>query len=637
MDQSPAPTDPCEAAMKLRIAFVLVVSGAVCSLATGRAAPPTVESRPAGRPVKLNNLVTELVRTKFPEGGRAEYLFENPRDGWVFFSVPAEAAASGKVVVSLGRTPREQAILSRTMGRHGEAMRWLPAGTHRLQVRADGKPDGALLVRTVPEIILTAFQGDFHSPDGSPYKKPSKTQVPGEDRLFLYSWDFLDQCVLDNVNVIQAGYQKCPEMDKWLAEGRKLIAGGNFPSEKPDPLYAHWSEGMNAVHSSGVLVDEFVSPTLNISEADRVLGGYRAGYGFSPEILAVIRRFHDDSHGRKGKFYAYLGVPWAAKAKDCKRLIDLLDACGYYWAWESYLWEEPNVAEAKASVEKLLCQRMRDFRRESPGCEKRCILCPSILDDWDSIPNVDYKVWLDMQMNAVARDPAFEGLYGLAPYQCRNADPEMMRWASALYRHYFIEGNTGLLSAKYGYKLMTEHLENADFAAGAAHWDVQPADVGSIGFKKIGDLPFKKGYLPCGPGVMTMKRSDKKANIVRQTINNLRPGRFYSLRMFSGDPAATSLKTKQLYAHSVNIQGVERLTNECRQDAQRGDRAVQGSICWNYTYIVFKATKPTAVLEVSDWVDKNTRGGPVGQELIFDFMQVQPFFPAERKTQSLPQ
>ena len=37
---------------------------------------------------------------------------------------------------------------------------------------------------------------------------------------------------------------------------------------------------------------------------------------------------------------------------------------------------------------------------------------------------------------------------------------------------------------------MTEHLENADFAAGAAHWDVQPADVGNIGFKKIGDLPF---------------------------------------------------------------------------------------------------------------------------------------------------
>ena len=623
--------------MKSWVAFVPMLIGAVCSLAASQAAPPTVQIRPAGKPVKLNNLVMELVRSRFPESGRAEFCFENPRDGWVFFSVPAEAATSGQVVVSLGKTPREQPVLSRTRGRHGEAMRWLPAGRHQLQVRSEGKPTGALLVRTMPEIILTAFQGDFHSPDGSPYKKPSPTQVPGEDRLFLYSWDFLDRCVLNNVNVIQAGYRNSPEMDQWLAEGRRLILGGYFPSEKPDALYAHWSEGMHASHSSGVLVDEFVPPTLNISEADRVLGGYRAGFGFSPEILAVIRRIHDDSHGRKGQFYAYLGVPWAATAKDCQRLMDVLGACGYYWAWESYLWEQPNRSEAKACMEKLLCQRMRDFRKEFPGCEKRCILCPSILDDWDNIPNVDYKVWLDMQMNAVARDPAFEGLYGIAPYQCRNADPEMMRWVSALYRHYCIEGNTGLLSAKYGYTLMTEHLENADFAAGAAHWNVQPADVGSIAFKKVADLPFKKGYLPCGPGVMTMKRSDKKANVARQTVKNLQSGRLYSLRMFSGDPATTGLTTRQLYAHSVRIHGAELLTNECRQDVQRGDRAVRGSICWNYTHIVFKATKPTAMLEVSDWVDQETRGGPVGQELIFDFMQVQPFFPAERKIQTLPQ
>ena len=36
------------------------------------------------------------------------------------------------------------------------------------------------------------------------------------------------------------------------------------------------------------------------------------------------------------------------------------------------------------------------------------------------------------------------------------------------------------------------------------------------------------------------------------------------------------------------------------------------------------------MLEISDWIDEKTRGGPVGQELLFDFMQVQPFFPAER-------
>ena len=107
--------------------------------------------------------------------------------------------------------------------------------------------------------------------------------------------------------------------------------------------------------------------------------------------------------------------------------------------------------------------------------------------------------------------------------------------------------------------------------------------------------------------------------------------------MFSGDPATANLATKQLYAHSVKVKGAEILTKECHQDVQRGVRAVQGSICWNYTYIVFKATEPTAILEVSDWVDRKTCGGPLGQKLIFDFMQVQPFFPVERKTQTFPQ
>ena len=311
--------------MKSWKVFGLVAIGAVCTLTTGRAASSAAEIRPVGKPVKLNNLVTELVRIEFPASGQAEYPFENPREGWVFFSVPAEAAASGKVMVSLDKSPREQAILSRTGGRHGEAMRWLPTGNHSLTVWADGKPAGVLVVRTMPEVILTTFQGEFHSPDGSPAKKLFTRHVPAEDRLLLY-----------------------------------------------------------------------------------------------------------------------------------------------YWAWESYLWEQPSVSEAKACLEKLLCQRMRDFRKEFPGGEKRCVLCPSILDDWDCRPDVDDKVWLDMQMNAMVRDPAFDGLYGIAPYQCRNADPEMMRWLSALYRHYCIEGSTELLSARFGYTLMTEYLKNADFAAGGA-------------------------------------------------------------------------------------------------------------------------------------------------------------------------
>lgn len=594
---------------------VLAVAGSVRMLAA--ALPPT-EIEPTGKPMKLNNLVTELVRQAFSESGRAEYVFENPRDGWIFFSVPAEPAASGKVVVSLDGAPREQAILSREAGRHGEAMRWLPAGNHRLQVLTDGKPDGALLVRTMPEIILIRFvgEGDFHSPDGSPYK-PGQKEINGMDRLYLYYWDFFDKNILDNVNVIQGGYKDCPEIKKWLAEGRKLISGSHIPSKNPDELHAFWSKGMNATNNSGILVDEFIPPTYDA-----------AGRGFEPAVLAAVKRLRADQN-IKGKFYAYLGMPWNATAKDCGALLNILEACGYYWVWEAYLLEQPNLAEAGDYMEKKFIQLMRDFRKESPGCEQRCIICPSILDAWDCIPDVDYKVWLDMQMNVIACNPAFQGVYGITAYQSTYADPEIMRWVSALYRHYFIEGNTGLLSVKYGYSLMMEHLKNANFAAGAAGWEVKPAEDGNIQFKKVGELPFKKGYLPMGPGVITMKRNAQKANIVRQEIRKLQPGRLYTFRMFSGDPTTTDLKTKHLYSHSVNIKGAKILPKERRQDVQRGDGAIKDSICWNYTYIVFKAIEPIAMLEISDWLDEKTPGGPIGQELIYDFIQVQPFFSVE--------
>jgi len=601
------------------IVVILAVIIAVCM-------PAGAEITAAEKPVKLNNLVTELVRVELPKSGLMEYPFQNPRDGWIFFSVPAETADSGKVIISIDGASREQAIISHEAGRHGESMRWLPKGMHRILVWTKNKPMGTLIVRTVPEIIFLRFTGDYDSPDGLPYKTSQK-EIHGADRLYLYYWDFLDKYILDNVNVIQANDSERPEIKRWIAEGRRLISGAHFPSRNPDELYSHWSGRMTASNISGVLVDEFVSPTGNISAKDKVLGRYNPGFGFKPEILSVIQRIHDDSNGRKRKFYAFLGMPEASTVQDCRPLMDVLEAYGYYWVWEAYLWEQKNISETAAYMEKHMLQRMRDFRREFPGCEKRLVFCPSILGAWDSIPYMDYKVWLDMQLNAVACNPAFEGIYGIAPYQSTTADPEMIRWVSALHRHYFIDGNTGLLSAKYGYTLMMEYLKNTDFAAGATAWDVRPAEEGSIQFKKIGDLPFKKGYLPLGPGVMTMKRSSQKANVVRQEIRNLQSGQLYSFRMFSGDPTATDLEPRRIYAHSVTINGADILPKEYRQDIQRGDGAVKDSICWNYTYMVFKATKPTAMLEISDWSDKKAPGGPAGQVLLFDFIQVQPFFP----------
>ena len=45
----------------------------------------------------------------------------------------------------------------------------------------------------------------------------------------------------------------------------------------------------------------------------------------------------------------------------------------------------------------------------------------------------------------------------------------------------------------------------------------------------------------------------------------------------------------------------------------------------NYHWRVFRAKGTTARLAVSDWKSEHEPGGPVGQELMFNFVEVQPY------------
>ena len=44
-----------------------------------------------------------------------------------------------------------------------------------------------------------------------------------------------------------------------------------------------------------------------------------------------------------------------------------------------------------------------------------------------------------------------------------------------------------------------------------------------------------------------------------------------------------------------------------------------------------RADSPTARLTISDWADERTPGGPVGQELMHNFIQVQPYMASAEK------
>ena len=180
------------------------------------------------------------------------------------------------------------------------------------------------------------------------------------------------------------------------------------------------------------------------------------------------------------------------------------------------------------------------------------------------------------------------------------------------------------------------HLRNADFAEGAAGWALSPAEPGSISFRKLPGYGHFQGRYPgrfdIGDTVLVTKRSAQAPNAFSQRIQALEPGRLYSFRMYTADrkELATGRSEKQKYAMSVMLENVDELE-------ERGFQHVFGNChlrapfkkrntCWmNFHYCIFRARARTARLTVSDWVSDSEPGGPIGQELVHNFVQVQPY------------
>ena len=85
-----------------------------------------------------------------------------------------------------------------------------------------------------------------------------------------------------------------------------------------------------------------------------------------------------------------------------------------------------------------------------------------------------------MQFRQLATVPEYAGLYGIMVYKSRYADEESMRWCGRLFRHYGIEGNSDLLSDRYGYRYRLDYIKNGDFEDGLDGWSVSAAEPGSM-------------------------------------------------------------------------------------------------------------------------------------------------------------
>ena len=128
-----------------------------------------------------------------------------------------------------------------------------------------------------------------------------------------------------------------------------------------------------------------------------------------------------------------------------------------------------------------------------------------------------------------------------------------------------------------------------------------------------------------GNNFLWMKRSSKKPNIFSQQIRNLQAGRSYSVKMFTADYKdlieATPKEQKREQTHTVRIEIEGTEVDSLFQHVF----SRSGGVGLNYHWLLFRAKDKTARMIISDWASENKPAGPIGQELIYNFIEIQPY------------
>jgi len=571
-------------------------------------------------PETLNNLVREPVNLNFPPATEEDYSkkpfkeisFEREKDGWVYVKVYAESKPDDNLLVTLDDAAVLPVNLANLNNNTAETMRFVKSGSHNIRIWVDGRPRlKNLTVRAVPEIIFFNFSHQ-------------RRELLGRDYSRLHKWDFLEKHVLKSYNVVASIDKKkfIPYIEKWHDRGGKWIAvAGISWGPTVSDVYEKWGKLMENPLYDGVIIDEFSTSPKYVEKF--------------PLWRATMKRIKNNQRCRDKILYGFMGTKY-----DCNRkaLLDMLFECGYKYVPEAYYFEMPTEGIAEQHLEKYLLNVFTEWKENYPNVLKDTIICLAIANvppgSWNTCPDVNFKVFLDKQFYHLANDPTFKDLYGVTFFTAHCMDEEILRWFSKLIRHYLIDGNREMLGTD---PYILTHLENPGFEQGERGWHFNYALDGSVKVINIAEMKFKKKYgwnaIPEGKRVLYTKRSGNKPNIISQKIKNLTPGSLYSLKVYNTD--LNNFKEKKRISVSIQLKGVELLEDKSRHDVFTCTFPMtkmpghETKVCWNSHYRVFRAKSESGELVLSDWETNVTSGGSANQEIIWDFIELQPYFAIE--------
>jgi hypothetical protein len=244
-------------------------------------------------------------------------------------------------------------------------------------------------------------------------------------------------------------------------------------------------------------------------------------------------------------------------------------------------------------------------------------------------PAVDFKYFLDMQVNLIANSPDFCDLATTGYWGTYYGDEELVRWSFQLMRHYAVEGNKELLSERYGFKYNPGLLVNGDFADGLNGWSASPAAEGSLrphtiaGYGKNSQGRWGGGS--AGDTVCVMTRHPVGPNRIGQLVQGLEVGRAYCLQFVTADlkDVAGQKYRPRRYGIDVELAGAEILPDKSfvHIDRRRGGR-YEGNhhvAKINLHRVIFRAKSPQQEIAFHD-----AQASP-GEELVINFIQLKPY------------
>ncbi len=587
------------------------------------------------QPRRLNNL-TALLLEAAPATTGETFSFTRPRDGWIFIS--ATTSGDGEARLALDGNEQDTILLGSGSGSgpDHEAMRHVTAGNHVLRAASGSTATiKKITVRAIPELMYSGL--GFN---------------PQIKSFGTYDLAFLQRDILPNITtlIIPDGLKlEDSVINGWHRQGKWFLAetGLSDTAKTAGEHAAYWTSFLRkAPFLDGIIIDEFIvnqplSEWLPVVSPERRarLDKERADYGLYSEAFKKIRA---DSQFNSKAIYVYVGGSGRKLNQEIigtNVLRSLID-CGYFVAPERYVYERSSEQGSRQALREFV-EGLADWEAKEPGIKKQMVITFGLFSmpvlSNNKQPNVDYHVWMDQQVNAVANDPALHHIAGLNWWTSLFADEETVRFVGKLYRHYAIEGKTSLLTTD---PLFLTHIQNADFEQGTQGWTLHPAEAGGItakSFPRYGRIEGRYMGLirPADPEhigdtFLTMKRSEKGPNTFSQTVKDLQPGRLYSFEMFVCDyndlraPKPKKPEESKAIA-SVTIDGADVDLSRSFAETYASNPEPKTPVCITYYWKLFRARGAKATLTVSDWPESGQPAAPFGQEQAFNFIEIQPY------------